>query len=767
MAPPKKPSVADPYANMPEPPAQDPYADMPDAFAASKDNTEGIYQMQTPEGTSINVPYSKVMSASQSGYKISPDDRLKFGKDKLYELSGKGLKDKFNPDTDLPEAFNQIKAGTPWYRPTVKGTERKLLDLLPTAGAAGFGFLAGVPGAVTGPADIPITAGAAGVGAGGGEALRQTLSEKLFPFDSRLTPAESARGIGVQAGFGALAEGSGRAIGLAVNPALKYFRETAQASEKAGFRMLPSEARGKAPHFTERMLKGNILSGPQMERFRTAQNAETKAAVDKIADSISNFKGTPEELGQKVQEGIAQHKEQFRKLQNQMYEDIEKDVDERTVKVPIITQVPSGVLGPDGKPLMKNITRLQDQVIDNVMPSTKGLKAFAREKLAELDQQAKIMQPELLAKARGMLSAIEKSPDRVPFSTVKNARSDYLGIARQLDQALEGKAAGFAKKMSQLYDESMMDAAQKSGIPGLVDKVRAANKFTADEHQMFEQALVEKIVKTKKPEVIATMLRGNTIGNQETRDLFRILPEKLHDPVRRQLLVDTMRQSTDLNTKVFNERRFAEILGKMGDERGKIIFGKNWNNVKDLTAALSQINGPAGLEGGGSGSAFQNIAFIKNVLSLATGAAGGGFVGASGGPVGAGIGAAVGAAVGEGINLLGDVVQFRTLAYIMTHPETATKLIKGVHALIRGVPYITTTTINEAGGVQKGLDRVKAEAKRLQEKITPAPQPVAPVPQVQFAPDGSVIPLDDTGPQSKAKPWTHIFNPETGEIEAA
>ena len=73
------------------------------------------------------------------------------------------------------------------------------------------------------------------------------------------------------------------------------------------------------------------------------------------------------------------------------------------------------------------------------------------------------------------------------------------------------------------------------------------------------------------------------------------------------------------------------------------------------------------------------------------------------------------------------------------------------------------------GGKKDPLAEMRAKAKELQDRYAPtpvpvAPQPVAPVPQVRFEDDGSVVP----GPESSAKPvWTHRFNPDTGEIEAA
>lgn len=748
-------------------------------FSASKDNKEGLYQMQTPEGTQTQVPYSKVMDAYKAGYKISPDDRLRFGNDKVAELKGKGQKGKFNPDTDLPEAFNTVSATTktPWYKPNLKAVERGALDLLPTAFGVGGGLAAGGVGLESGPADIGFaTAGATAAGALG-EDVRQAAEEKLFPYEHRMTPKESAKNIAVQGGVQGVSELTGRVGGKIIAPAARYFGDTAAASEKAGVRLLPSEASGKAPSYAEKFLKGSILTSGRMEKFRLAQNAETKGAVDKVANSISNFNGTPEQLGKLVQDGIDQHTKAFRTIQNQMYDDIRKSVNERTIKVPVTTtkQVPTGVLDQYGKPTYTtvNTTTLQSKIIDDVMPSTVPLKKFAAEELKKLDQLEKVLHPNILGQSREMLQTLLDAPNNMPYSAMRAARSDTLAKVRELDQALAGKQAGLAKKMAGLFDDSIMDAVQKSNIPGLEESVRAADAVTANEHRMFEQALVKKVVDTKKPEAISTLIRGRNIGNEETRDLFKILPKELHQPVQRQILVDTMRQSTNNTSKAFNEKRFAETIGAIGDDRGQIIFGSNWKNIKELTSVMEKINGPIGLTGG-SGAALQNFSIMKNMMLAVT-------------PFGLAEKGQYGAAAGS---IAAEWASLAVLASAMTHPATAAKMLKVAQGFARTLPYLATGAVAVERGQRRAkgetprsvLDETKDKAKELQDKFhksglapeptaTPAPvEPAAPVAAPQIVPPQEYYDEDGNPgtpyPQSSLRP-THRFNSETGQIEAA
>ena len=769
----------DPWAVVSETPATkhgnassaDPWSavsEAPDPFAVPRNNKEGLYQMQTPAGDLRMVPYSKVMSASKAGYKISPEDRIRYGHDKLWQLRGyKGnqmpelgmidemrVRKELNPDTDLPESFTEATASTetPWYKPNLPKIERKALDLLPSLGGYAGGTAAGVGGAETLLGDIPIAMAGAAAGGGAAEDARQVASEVLFPFDTRLTAKESARGIGVQAGMQGVAEGLGRGVGLALRPAAKFFGDTALASKAAGFRKLPSEAAGKPASIAEKIIKESIFTKGKMEDFRAAQNMETQASVERIANQISDFKGTTEDLGKIVKHGIEEHQKQFRVIQNKLYSDIDKAVGQKVTHVPIFAQVATKVLDASGNPVMRTVqTGTEERITDNLMPSLKGhldangqyvegLKDFAAKELRLLDQEEQVFSPALLKKGRRMLQTIMKAPDNMNYEAMANARSDSLGIARKLDKAMSGKESGFAKRMAKLFDESMMDAADKSGIPDLPEKIRTANRITSEEHKRFEQALVKKIIKTKKPEAIASLLTGD-IGNQEARDLFAVLPSDLHAPVQREVVLDTMRDATDPLSKTFNERTFAKSIAEIGDERGNIIFGKNWKNVKEIAAELEKVNGPLGMAG--SAASLQNAGIIKGLLG-GSGLFSGLAMAAAGHPlIGAGI------VAGEGLSILGYAVTYRTFANMITNPEAAGQFIKAAREIIRAAPYTVPAVINETGGLEKGVDRIKAKAKELQDKIN-APSP------------------STSGPQSSVKPlWTHIYDERSGTIVPA
>jgi hypothetical protein len=337
------------------------------------------------------------------------------------------------------------------------------------------------------------------------------------------------------------------------------------------------------------------------------------------------------------------------------------------------------------------------------MPSMSPLKEFAKKELKLLSQQEKVLDPALLSSSRSMLQNIMDAPDKVTFRAMAASRSDMLALTRKLDEALPGKQAGFAKKMAQLADQSMMKAADDSGIPGLSHAIRNANALTAETHRIYEQQLIKKVAETKKPEFISKLIAGNSVGLQETRDLMTILPEATKPAVRKQVVLDAMKLSIDRETNIFNERKFAKLVTKMGDERGEILFGQNWKNVSELAKVMGKINGPTGIMGG-SGAALQNYSVMAKIATgmrdLALTAATPIGLSSSGHPV-----AAVASVAGEWVSL-------NLLADAITHPETAAKTLTVVRKVLKAALYAAT------GGydVAKGQTKAKRDLQRIRDK---------------------------------------------------
>lgn len=777
--------IKDPYTTTAEPAEKDPYAATADSVQKTSidsltENTkkQGTYRMLPPVGqedvygkTGIMVPYGNINAARQAGFGFDPKsgDDTRYAHDLFTELKGKGQSPS-GDDATLTKQFGVVPTPSPgskeWFKRGGRHIARFGIDMLPTAGAIAGGVAAGVPGALTGPGDVAVAGAGAAAGATEGEVLRQSLNQRFF--GEKLTAKESAKRIGIQAGLGATQEAGGRYAAKPLGAAAKYFGRTAEASAKTGIRQLPSEVEGKAPTWLENFLKGSVLSKGIMEKFREAQNKESSAAVDKIMDSVSKFKGTPEQLGKMVQDGIDQSTKTFHDQQNALYDALDKATQEKVVNVPTPIQVRvfkdgKPVLDAAGKQVMKTVMQPRATLQGAAMPSMVGLKDFARQKLAELNMPPHMLPKDELEKARGLFQTILDNPDRVSFKRMRAERSTLLAMGRKLDETLGSSKGGLVKKLAELSDQSLETAAKNSKIPGLYDRWREANAFTAEGHRMFEQKLVEKAEKSENPEFIAALLGGNKIGLQQTRDLFKVLPQKLHDPVRRGLLEDAVSKATEPRTRAFDEGKFASAIDKIGDERGEVIFGKNWKNIKGLVDVIGKINGPVGLAGGG-GAALQNIGIVKRLAAAAFSlpataiALGAGTGHLNAGLMGAGI---LGAA--DVVGLAGTVASAKIVARAMVNPAKTAAMLKVARAIARGIPYAPSVGYNET---KKVPDYINNTVDDLAKPKETSPDPAGPQSSVAPAPNPRELmekarSLNPSGQGQVA--YSHLaVNPETG-----
>ena len=675
----------------------------------------------------VEIPYGNIQDARKLGFTFATGsgDDTRYAHNLFTELHGQGKAPGVqDAGQDINDKYGVIPTPAPgtaeWFKRGGIKVAHGTIDSLPTAGAIVGGLATGVPGAATGPGDIAIASAGAAAGSAVGEAAKQAVNHVVF--GEQQTPKERAKNIGEQALLGGASEGGGRIIAMPIGAAAKYFGMAGDASAQAGIRLLPSEAAGKAPTWPEDFLKGSVLSKGIMDKFRDAQNKESLAAANKLMDNISSFKGTPEQMGLMVQKGLEESEARIRAEQDVLYGALD-NITEKVVKPSTTSNVP--ILKANGKPLLRNGVPVTRKVVSpattRVMPSMTGLKQFAQEQLDKINKPPYFLPPDAAEKARAAFNTILQNPDNVSFKRMRDMRSVLLTQVRDLDQAMGGSQLGLAKKFSTLADKSLEDAAKNSGIPGLYDRWREANAVTAEGHRMFEQKLVDKAVESENPEFIASLLGGKTIGLQQTRDLFKALPSKLHDPVRRGLLQDAVTKATE-RSGAFDEGKFANSIYKLGDERGQIIFGKNWKNVKELSELLGKISGPVGL-GGGGGASLQNVGIMKKLAGAAIS------VPITAAAVTAGAGhIESGAIIGLG-GVAAQAAGARTVAWAMTNPAKAEKMLKVAREIARKLPYlppVAYNTVKDMSGEEYNRrfhDYIEKQKQNvLPKSMTPGPQ---------------------------------------------
>ena len=678
---------------------------------------QGTYRLLPPAGSDVKsgvmIPYGNVRTALQQGFGFDPGngDDTRYAHDLFTELSGKGQAPTVeSPDEPLMDQYGVIPTPAPgtkeWYKRGGRKLEHFGVDSLPTAGA-----IAG--GAVT--SEGIVTAGiGAGIGASYGEAARQLLNKKLF--GEKLTPEESRRQLALQGAIGTTLEIGGRVVAKPLSKVADYLGYTAKASEKAGFRMLPSEAMGTKASVFETYPKGSIFTSNTMARWRELQNKETEQAAQKLANDISTKSlsktGSREEAGKIIRYGIENQMTAFSNSQNLIYRQIEKQADAAGVQVP-----------------------------------RKDMVDFAKKELGRINRvKGETGGGGPTDSLKNLLNDIINNPNQyASYAAMKDFRTSLLAEARSDKSLLSAPEQGWVEEMAKKVGKSIEDGL-KAKSPSLAAAWRSANDVTREEKQKFVEKLVKNLADKKNPEDIALVLRGNSpsaiapIGIQETRDAMSIIPKAMIPRVQKQILLDTMYEATGKGTQAFDEGVFAKKILQVGDERGEVLFGKNWGKVKEFSELLNKMREKGGL----SAANLSNPEVVKQVWTQ-VGRMAAESIGSVIGSRAAG-GSAL-ADIGWGLfPLASEATLWKTVAAALTHPEAAAKLVEKMATSARVAPYLAASSYNAVKKInpERG-EKIKGFIK---ESVTPTPKPAAPTP----AP-----------PSSGGQAYTHVaVNPSTG-----
>jgi len=696
---------SDPYADLPDPTAaNDPYANMPDVSLDSlKTNLkkQGTYKMvpssESPyfkdvplgqgvrQSSVVEIPYGNINDARQQGMIFDPHsgDDTRYAHDLFTDLKGRGQAPSVDPTKNNEEELQNKYGVVPepavgtkeWFERGGLKVAHRTIDTLPTIGAAGADVAAGIPGAATGPGDVAIIAGANAAGAAAGEGAKQTLNHYLF--GETQTPVDRAKHVGEQAVLGAVMGGGGKLASIPLAKAASSLGLAADESAKAGFRMLPSEAAGTKAGVFETYPKGSIFTAGKMAKWRELQNQETEKAARNLADSISSTSlsktGSREEAGNVIRKGIEDHMDDFAKSQNVVYRQIDKAADAAGVQVP-----------------------------------RKDVVAFAQKELDRIKRvQAETGGGGPTDSFKSQLQGIVNNKN--PFASyqaMKDFRSSLLAEARSMNSLMSNSEKGLIDKLSQITGTSIEDGLKNSKNPNLASMWRSANDVTREEKEAFVKTLVKNLADKKNPEDIALVLRGNSpsaissIGIEETRAAMGVIPKNLIPEVQKQILLDTLYEATGKGSKAFDEGAFSKKILQIGDDRGKVLFGNSWPQIKEFSELLTRIKDSSGL----SGASLSNPETIKQVGRItleAVASAVGGHSGGWAATAGAGL-----------LPIAGEAAMWKTVAAALTHPEQAEKLLSGLRHTVRILPYWGAAGYNAVKPIHGKVNEIIEKSKQ-------------------------------------------------------
>lgn len=119
-------------------------------------------------------------------------------------------------------------------------------------------------------------------------------------------------------------------------------------------------------------------------------------------------------------------------------------------------------------------------------------------------------------------------------------------------------------------------------------KLEEARRAVSQANQRADEEILGKILQTQKPELISSYVA--TAGLQDLRRLNAVLPPDVKQDISRNVLQDMITRARDPQTGTIAARDIASSLKKLGEGRARLIFGKQYEAVRDASALLNRIN---------------------------------------------------------------------------------------------------------------------------------------------------------------------------------
>ena len=199
----------------------------------------------------------------------------------------------------------------------------------------------------------------------------------------------------------------------------------------------------------------------------------------------------------------------------------------------------------------------------------------------------------------------------------------------------------------------------------------------AAQKQNFERAVVERVLKTR-PELMHEFFTKASLD--ELRFLNKTIPAQERANIAKAVYSNVVEKAIDAQTKMIDTASMAKSLKAIGDEKGKLIFGKQvWDNLQEAQKLLNKVPKSTGGAGG--------FHMKRTLLGLA-GPPG---VGALAGiPFGHPVAGAVIGATAIPIEL----GTMRTITAALTNPKTTTMALNWLRMITVGMARTARTGIS-------------------------------------------------------------------------
>lgn len=411
-----------------------------------------------------------------------------------------------------------------------------------------------------------------GASAGASAALGGTTEE------AATAGATGAAGTVVGAGLAKGIEAAGtRLLAPFVETVEKGAEKTQEILGKAGI-LTPGKATTSPILATlesaaDMSIVGSSKIGKATEQAQTVLTQKVEALVDAFRSQA-----TREEVGELIRQIIESSADAFREAGRAQYKAIDRAFGNTLVDITALKQLATNLAGRSEKGLgSPEVKRITDAIIER--------------------------------------------PDAVDWEVAQILRSDLLGVGRNAQELVLGRAKGAASELAGEMDRAMAKAAKELSGDAL-DTWRAANAFWKEGTETFNSQLIRTVARREPEAVFDAVIRNGKPGT--IRSVREILPPGDWRAVQGQYLDDLVRKSTDETGERLDGVKFLAGLKKMGDgldelfpdvatRQGIVDLGLALRLAQKRPSAAAINLGMAGNLASVAGSGYLSFSILQDV----------------------------------------------------------------------------------------------------------------------------------------------------------
>jgi hypothetical protein len=554
--------------------------------------------------------------------------------------ANKGAKREVQHTLDAPKVGSKDWAKGKFYT-----WADRLLPILPAAGSTAGAMLTSEsgPGAIGGGIEGGVL----------GEAARQYLTRKIFNKSPEIldtlpkTPEDKAKQLAMQGIIGGAGEAGARAVIAPLTKLARPFEQSAETVRAAkagtGMRLTPGEASGstalKKIETATSHLPGGI--GP-WERFRKTQAADASRYFTKQITEMRRQGVPPEQLGQAVQQFVSGAQ---RQVDGAYQAEIQQTLQQIGVN-PAASEATAGQAAQraliqhyremeTGETALYNTAKkhlgfegrdVTPEEFDRAVGSHTQYRARPSLPLQGWDTEAgqavnaarnytRANRPRFDSK---LVSAVLKTsrPEALPGMMATASLEDLRAfqkfvpgeVQHQLGESLlsrmakestdaEGQVSGkkLVAQLAKLGNDRgrlIYGAERWQQMTAAAERIRGLESSLPQAREAFRTDLMQKIVNSGQPEAVAALFEKASIG--DIRALHSALPEPMRRQVSAQVLQGIVERATDPQTKHLGARSIASSIQDLGQGRGRLLFGKQYDAVMEGSRLMDRMKAPGG-----------------------------------------------------------------------------------------------------------------------------------------------------------------------------